>query len=89
MVKNLLAMWETQVQSLRQEGPLEKGISSYSSILAWKVPWTEATVYRVTKSQVFKRKKNYLFIVHDKINSFFTLSVTCLSQELCTSNNGN
>ena len=76
MMKNLLAVWETQVQSLGQEDPLEKGISSHSSILAWRVPWTDAIVYRVTKSQVFKRKKNYLFIVHDKINSFFTLSVT-------------
>ena len=90
-VNNLLAMWETQVQSLGQEDPREKGLSSHSSILAWRVPWTEATVYGVAKSQVFKRKKkNYLFIVLDKINSFFTLfSHICLSQELCTSNNGN
>ena len=41
MVKNLPAMQETQVQSLGQEDPLEKGIATHSSILAWKIPWTE------------------------------------------------
>ena len=41
MVKNLPAMQETQVQSLGQEAPLEKGIATHSSILAWKIPWTE------------------------------------------------
>ena len=32
---------ETQVQSLGQEGPREKGMATHSSILAWKIPWTE------------------------------------------------
>ena len=41
MVKNLPAMQETQVQSLGQEDPLEKGMSTYSSSLAWRIPWTE------------------------------------------------
>ena len=41
MVKNLPAMWETQVQSLGQEDPLEKGMATHSSILAGKTPWTE------------------------------------------------
>ena len=41
MVKNLLAMQETQVQSPGQEDPLEKGMATHSSILAWKIPWTE------------------------------------------------
>ena len=40
-VKNLPAMWETQVQSLGQEYPLEKGIATHSSILAWEIPLTE------------------------------------------------
>ena len=40
-VKNLPAMWETQVQSLGLEDPLEKGIATHSSILAWEIPWTE------------------------------------------------
>ena len=41
MVKRLLAVQETQVQSLRREGPLEDEMSTHSSILAWKIPWTE------------------------------------------------
>ena len=40
-VKNLPAMQETQVPSLGQEDPLEKGMATYSSILAWRIPWTE------------------------------------------------
>ena len=41
MVKRLPTMWETQVQSLGQEVPLEKEMATHSSILAWKIPWTE------------------------------------------------
>ena len=41
MVKNLPAMWETQVQFLGQEDPLEKEMATHSSILAWEIPWTE------------------------------------------------
>ena len=41
MVKNLPAMLETQVQSLGWEDPLEKGMAIHSSILAWRIPWTE------------------------------------------------
>ena len=40
-VKNLPAMWETGVQSLVWEDPLEKAMATHSSILAWKIPWTE------------------------------------------------
>ena len=40
-VKLLPAMWETQVQSLGWEDPLEKEITTHSSILAWKIPWAE------------------------------------------------
>ena len=50
MVKNLPAMQETKVQSQGQEDPLEKGMAIHSSILVWRIPWTEATVYGVTKS---------------------------------------
>ena len=42
-VKNLPAMRKTAVRSLNREDPLEKGMAVYSSILAWKIPWTEAT----------------------------------------------
>ena len=38
--KNLPAMWETQVWSLDQEDPLEKGMTTHSSIPAWRIPWT-------------------------------------------------
>ena len=41
MVKNLPAMQETLVQSLRQEDLLEQGMATHSSILAWRSPWTE------------------------------------------------
>ena len=41
MVKNLPAIQETQVQSLSREDPLEKEMATHSSILAWKIPWTE------------------------------------------------
>ena len=40
-VKNLPAMQETGVRSLGWEDPLEKGLSIHSSILVWKIPWTE------------------------------------------------
>ena len=41
ILKNLPAMQETWVQSLDQEDPLEKGMATYSSVLAWRIPWTE------------------------------------------------
>ena len=41
MVKRLPVMWETWVQSLGQEDPLGKGMATHSSILAWRIPWTE------------------------------------------------
>ena len=41
MVKNLPAMQETWVRSLVQEDLLEKGMATHSSILAWRIPWTE------------------------------------------------
>ena len=55
MVKNLPAMWETWVRSLDWEDPLEKGMATHSSILAWGIPkdrgaWW-ATVHGVAKRQ--------------------------------------
>ena len=41
MVKRLSATWETQVQSLSWEDPLEKEMATHSSTLAWKIPWKE------------------------------------------------
>ena len=55
MVKNPPAMWETWFQSLGWEDPLEEGMATHSSILAWRIPmdrgvW-QATVREVTKSR--------------------------------------
>ena len=41
MIKNLPAMQEIQVQFLGQEDPLEKGMATHTTILAWEIPWTE------------------------------------------------
>ena len=41
MVKHPPTMWETWVQSLGQKDPVEKEMATYSSTLAWKIPWTE------------------------------------------------
>ena len=53
-VKNLPAMQETWVQSLVWEDPLEKGMATHSSILAWRIPWIEEPgrlqSHRVAKS---------------------------------------
>ena len=53
-VKNLPAVQKMQVQSLSREDPLEEEMATHSSILAWRIPWTEepggrATVHRVAK----------------------------------------
>ena len=44
MVKNPPAMQDTWIQCLGQEDPLEKGMATYYSILAWRIPWTEEPV---------------------------------------------
>ena len=55
MVKNPSAMWETWVRSLGWEDPLEEGVATCSSILAWRIPMDKrawgATVHGVTKSR--------------------------------------
>ena len=54
-VKNLPAMRETRVRSLGKEDALEEGMATHSSILFWRIPWTEepggATVCRVAKNR--------------------------------------
>ena len=63
MVKNLPAMQETKVRSLGWEDPLEKGLDTHSSILAWRIPWTEgtwwATVLWVATEQLTLTLPNY------------------------------
>ena len=55
MVKNPPAMWETWVQSLGWEDPLEEGMATHSSTLAWRIPMDRgvwwATIHEITKSQ--------------------------------------
>ena len=53
-VKSLPAMWESWVQSLDWEDPLEKEIATHSSIPAWRIPWTEEPggLHGVTKSRI-------------------------------------
>ena len=41
LIKNLPAMWETWVQSLGGEDPLEQGMATHSSSIAWRIPWTK------------------------------------------------
>ena len=54
LVKNLPTMQETRVQFLGQEDPLEEGMATHSSVLAWRIPWTEeawhAAVHGVAKN---------------------------------------
>ena len=45
LVKNLPAMWEIHVWSLGQEDPLQKGLATHSSVLAWRIPWIEEPGY--------------------------------------------
>ena len=54
MVKNPPEMQETRVRFLVWEDPLEKGMATHSSILAWRIPWTEET--GGLKSMGFRRK---------------------------------
>ena len=77
MVKSLPAVWETWVWSLGREDPLEKEMATHSSILAWKIPWTEelsigATVHGVTKSQAW---------LSDFTSTFFYMIVKCLESK--------
>ena len=63
-VKRLPTMWEIRVQSLGWEDPLEKEMATHSSILAWKIPWTEEpgrlqSVRGVAKNQT--RLSNFTF----------------------------
>ena len=56
-MQNLPAMWETRVSSLDREDPLEKGMITHPSILAWRVSWAEEPgrlhiVHGVAKSQI-------------------------------------
>ena len=58
-VKNLPAVWETWVWPLGRKDPLEKGMATHSSILAWRILWTEATILGVAKSQTWLNDEQF------------------------------
>ena len=68
MVKSPPAMQEARVPSLGREDPLENGMATHSSILAWRIPWTEepggATVHGVAKSQTRLSTHTLLILCH-------------------------
>ena len=59
-VKHLPTMWETQVQSLGREDPLQKEMATHSRTLAWKIPWTVA--YQAPQSMASQRVRHYITI---------------------------
>ena len=65
MVKNLPAIQETRLQFLDQEDPLEKGMATHFSILAWKIPWTEEP--GGLQSMGLQKK-----VKHDRATNIFT-----------------
>ena len=73
MVKNLPAMRETQVQSLGWEDLLEKGMAIHSSILAWRILWTEAmgSVHGVAESDTTEQLTLSVFFFKAKSKDFF------------------
>ena len=80
LLKNLPAMWETWVQSLGWEDPLEKGKATHSSILAWRIPWT---VHGVAKSQT--RLSDFHFHFHMEVQRLAgSFRVTQLKQSLAS-----
>ena len=67
LVKNLSAMQETWVQFLGQEDPLEKEMATHSSILAWRIPWTEEpgglTVHHKSQTQLATKPPPHKIII--------------------------
>ena len=71
LIKNLPAMQEMWVRSLGWEDPLERGMATHSSILAWRIPWRGAwqvTVHGVAQSQTQLKRLNTA--QHTSINPF-------------------
>ena len=68
MVKNLPAMQQTQVRSLGQEDPLEKGMATHSSVLARRIPWTEEPVCNQISVDVCDFCISFLETCHINVN---------------------
>ena len=66
LVKNMPAMQETWVRSLGWEDPLEKGTSTRSSIIAWRIYLMDCIVHEVTKSQTQLRNFHFHFLLHEQ-----------------------
>ena len=64
MVKNLHAIQETWVQPVGQEYPLQKGMATHSSILAWRSPWTSRLAYGFAEVDTTDRLRLSLFLKH-------------------------
>ena len=78
MVKNLPATWETWVQSLGREDPLEKEMATHSSILAWRIPWRgalRATDHGVTESNMTELITHTYIVVVKQLASQYTCSI--------------
>ena len=75
-LKNLPAMWETWVQSLGWEDPLEKEMATHSSILAWRIPWTEEPdgLQSTGSQRVGHDWATSLSLSHGYTTNFFSLS---------------
>ena len=82
MVKNLLAMQETRVRSLGWEDPLEKGMATHSSILAWRIPWTEEPG-RLQSVELDRTERTHTHNLEKKSHKQIkTPSLPCLPQSL-------
>ena len=71
MIKNLPAVQKTQVQSLGREDLLEKGKTTHSNILAWRIPWTEKPVGYRPWGHKESDMTHYDFHYEKKRNEFF------------------
>ena len=76
MVKNLPAVQETCLWSLRQEASMEKGMATHSSILTWRIPWTE----EADRLESMKLQR----IRHDWVSNVFTFSMSLKEAEIRT-----
>ena len=83
LVKNLHAVWETWVLCLGWEDPLEKGMATHSSILVWRIPWTEEPgglqFHRVAKSRT--RLSDFIYSLIPKYHKNFFLIYAYISHQ--------
>ena len=78
-VKHLPTVWETRVQSLGQENPLEKEMATYSRTLAWKIPWTEepGRVQSMGSQRVRHDRATKLSLSLSYLNQFSSVAQSC------------